>query len=62
MMTQTDLQLIDELLTKRLAPVKRDIRTIKKDMQLVIRFFDSEILALGRRVEKIEEHIGFPTE
>lgn len=50
MMTQTDLQLIDELLTKRLAPVKRDIRTIKKDIQLVIRFFDSEILALGRRV------------
>lgn len=62
MMTQTDLQRIDDLLEKRFAkelkPIKADISTIKKDIRLIVRFFDSEILAIGRRATKIEKHIG----
>jgi hypothetical protein len=72
MLTQTDLQKIDgivgnridsaigKLIDSEIAPIKRDIRKIRKDLSTVTRFFDNEILSTQWRVDRIEEHLDLP--
>lgn len=48
MLTKTDLKQIDEVVTKRLrneiAPIKKDVTQIRKDMKTIVNFFDNEYL------------------
>jgi len=52
---------IDTLITKRirqeLKPVKKDISKIRKDMNLIVTFFDREYTTLRKR---LEEHTHLP--
>ena len=57
MLTKSDLQQIDRLLEKRINTVKEDVAQIRKDVKIIVNFFDKEYLALRKRVERIEEHL-----
>ncbi len=65
MLTKGDLGEIDKLLTKRikaeLSPAKDDISHIRKDIKVIVGFFDREYLDLRKRVERIEEHLHLST-
>lgn len=59
-------QIVEKIVARELAPIKKDIQTIKtditkikKDIDVIISFFDNEYLGLRRRVERIEDHLGF---
>ena len=47
----------DEL-KKELKPIKDDLKTVKKDTSVIIRFFDREHIKLQKRVKKVEERLG----
>ncbi len=53
------------MIRKEVAPLKQDINSVKsdvaqirKDMKVIITFFDREYLELRKRVDRIEEHLG----
>ena len=50
-----------KVIKKELAPLKKDIKIIKENVNMVIDHFDVEVLSLKGRVEKIEDHLGFIT-
>lgn len=51
------------LATKQdLKSIKSDIAKIRKDIDVIIALFDREYINLRKRVEKIEEHLGIPTQ
>mgnify|MGYP001001382635 FL=1 len=62
MLTQEDIQKIDEVFSKRLKgeikPIQEDVSKIRKDIKTIVNFFDQEYLSLRNRVERIEEHLG----
>jgi hypothetical protein len=68
MLTKQDLQAIDNLLAKRtdeivtkhINPIKKDIVKIQKDINLIVSFFDREHTNLRRRVSRIEDHLHLP--
>lgn len=47
-------------LKKEINPLKKDIKKIKSDIETVISFFDKETLKLGKRVTRVENHLGLP--
>ena len=47
-----------KIVQEELKPVKDDITHIRKDVKLIITFFDREYLELRARVEKIEQHLN----
>lgn len=49
--TKTDL-------AKELRPIKDDMAHVRKDIKVIVSFFDREYLELRRRVQIIEQHIG----
>lgn len=49
--------LVDIKLDKALKPVKKDLRYIKKTIDVLIDRTDREDVALQKRVTKIEEHL-----
>ena len=61
MLTVSDLQkigdLIDLKLDIKLKPIKKDIRYIKKTIDLVIKNYDEADVAISKRVAKIEEWV-----
>ncbi len=61
MLTDSDLKKIDGLVAKRIKqevkPIKEDIAQIRKDVKVVVNFFDREYLDLRKRVERIEAHL-----
>lgn len=86
MLTQTDFEQLDLLLTKRfkieLDPIKKDISELKqdvsslrkdishlkkkankteKDLAVVIRLFDDDIIDSKERIERLEIHTRIPT-
>jgi hypothetical protein len=64
MLTKTDLKAIDNLFTKRFReenkPIKEDIAKMRKDINLIVSFFNQEYVNLRTRVERIEEHLHLP--
>ena len=63
-----DFTKIRDLLINELAPVKRDIKTVKndvskirKDVDVMLSVFDREYLELRKRVERIEDHLNLPS-
>ena len=65
MLTKADLTAIgelidrklDEKLKKELKPIKSELKLIRKNMNLVIRFFDDEITGVRKRVDRIEDFL-----
>ncbi len=56
MLTKTDLKLIDQTVTRRIKPLKDDVVKVRKDIKIIVNFFDHEYLDLRKRVERIKEH------
>lgn len=50
-------EVFDEKIKKQLKPVKDDIAQIRKDVKVMVNFFDREYLDLRKRVERIETHL-----
>ena len=48
-----------EIIKKELAPIKKDIKVIKDDINMVIDIFDKNYLGLRARVDRIDDHLGF---
>lgn len=57
MLTKSDIKAFDNLLDRKLKPIKDDIVQIRKDQKLIVKFFDSEYLNLRKRVERIESYL-----
>ena len=57
MLTNEDLQAIDGLIDKRIKPVHKKLNKLQKDMDTVVRVFDSNIVDLEKRIDKIETTI-----
>lgn len=68
MLTKTDLVQIGNVIDSKLKPIQKDIKTMKsdiaqtrKDVKVIISYFDREYVDLRKRVELIEEHLGIPS-
>ena len=78
MLTKTDLKQIEgivqgvvrnetrQIIQQELEPIRKDTKTLKKDMRYVkktidimVRMFNEDDVKLRKRVEKIEDHLGF---
>ena len=78
MLTKTDLKQIEgivqgvvrnetrQIIQQELEPIRKDTKTLKKDMRYVkktidimVRMFNEDNVKLRKRVEKIEDHLGF---
>ncbi len=66
MLTKSDLTAIQEIVkieTTQIvkiefAPVKKDVRQIKKTMNDMLDVLDKQDMLLLKRVKKLEEHVG----
>ena len=45
---------------KELIPMKKDIRIIKKDLRVTINLFDSDIIDLKKRTDRVEDVLNLP--
>lgn len=45
---------------KNFKTLKTDVAKIRKDVTIIVSFFDSEYLELRKRVDRIEEHLSLP--
>lgn len=73
MLTKTDLNQIrlvvreevtDEVknqLKKTLEPIKKDVAQTRKDVKVLIAYFDREYVELRKRIDRIEDHLGLDT-
>jgi hypothetical protein len=57
-LTTKDLENIGELMDEKLKPVKKDLKSIKRKLNLTIRSFDHDFNYHHRRLEKLEEKAG----
>ncbi len=48
-----------KIIRKELAPIKKDIKVIKDDINMVIDGFDKDYLGLRARVDRIDDRLGF---
>ena len=75
MLTKSDLSQIrgavrdevDSVVENRLEPIKKDMKSLKEDVRyikktadLIGKNYDRGDVELGKRVSKIEDHLGFP--
>lgn len=49
---------VEEKLENKLKPIKKDLRYLKKTVDLIVKNYDEADVKLERRVRKIEDHIG----
>lgn len=47
-------------LSKKINPLQKDIKKIKKDLSSMLDFLDNENIRLKKQVKRIEEHISLP--
>lgn len=74
MLTKSDLSQIQKIVrtettsivAQELTPVKKDVKSIKSDLKKVkktvdvmAKLFDAEDVMLGKKVRRIEDHLGF---
>lgn len=52
--------IVEEIVEKKLKPVNKDLRKIKKDLTTVIDYFDRGQMKLEKRVDRIEKHLDLP--
>lgn len=51
-------QVIDEKLEQKLKPIKKDLRYLKKTVDIIVKKYGEADVKLQRRVRRIEDHIG----
>lgn len=51
---------VDKKLEKRLTPILKELRKLRKDLNVTITSFDREIIDTRRRVDHIEDHLQLP--
>lgn len=61
MLTKNDLKDISELLDKKIEPLKKDVKFIKKTVSVLVNRTDREETQLGKRITRLEEHAGLPS-
>lgn len=65
MLTKNDLSQIRDVVHEEvdtlLKPIKKDLRYLKKTVDIVVKNYDEADVKLERRVKKIEEHIALPS-
>ncbi len=65
-LTKSDLQqigsVVDNKLQAGLKPIKKELRYIRRTVEVLIGRSDREETLLKRRVSKIERHLGLPSE
>lgn len=61
MLTKDDLQAIQQIVKKEIGaetkPIKKELRKMRKDLNITITSFDREIIDTRRRVDRIETHL-----
>ncbi|MEK7078623.1 MAG: hypothetical protein AAB929_01005 [Patescibacteria group bacterium] len=72
MLTRDDLQAIQQIvkvevkkeikngLSVGLKPIYKELRKLRKDLNITITSFDNEIIDTRRRVDRIEDHLDLP--
>lgn len=50
----------DKKLEKRLKPILKELRKLRKDLKVTITSFDREIIDTMRRADRIEDHLQLP--
>ncbi len=62
MLTKSDLNqigiVIDSKLDTRLKPIKKDLRYVKKTVDIIVKNYDEADVKLESRVRKIEQHLA----
>ncbi len=51
-------KIVRVIVREEIAPLKRDVSKIKKDIKIISSFFDREIIDLSKRVTRIEDYTG----
>ncbi len=66
MLTKSDLNkignVVDEKLDHRLKPIKKDLKYLKKTIDIVVQKYDEGDVKLERRLRKVEDHLGFASD
>lgn len=57
MLSKEDLSAIDNLMDKKLNPIKEDVSKTRTGINVIISLFDREYVDLRKRVEIIEKHL-----
>lgn len=75
-LTQRDLQAVGDLIEQKLerklgkkleykfkqklAPIRRDLRMMKRTLEETIAFFDRRVIGHAHRLDRLENHVGLP--
>ena len=54
--------IVEEKLENKLKPIKKDLRYLKKTVNIIVKNYDEADVKLERRVRKIERHLALPEE
>lgn len=49
---------VEGVVEKKLKPVKKDLRYLRKTVDLIVKNYDEADVKLQRRISKIEQHIS----
>jgi hypothetical protein len=68
MLTDNDLEkiklvvepIVENVVDRKLIPVKKDLRYLKKTVNIIAKNYYEADVKLRRRVSRIEKHLGFP--
>lgn len=64
MLTEDDLrkigEIIDQKVEVRLKPVKKDIKKLNKNQDVMLSMLDREQMMQSRRIKRLEKHLGLP--
>lgn len=58
MLTKNDLQNIGSVMDEKLEPIKKDLKSIKRKLDITIRTFDRDFNYHHRRLVQLEEKVG----
>jgi hypothetical protein len=53
-------QRLDRKFDQKLKPIKKNLRAVKKTVDVMARLLDSEQMRQRKRIDKIEDHVGLP--
>jgi len=49
---------VPPFIKKELKPIKSKLNRVDKKLDTVIKFFDREVINLGKRVDRVEQHLN----
>lgn len=58
MLTKSEIDQIGEVVEKTLKPIKKDLKYLRKTVDLVVKNYDEGDARLERRLTKIEQHLS----